>query len=118
MKRFYFSYLNGLYQILRKINDVEIYVVLIIMFFLCFTLIIVFKILLNIYIPSIIFSKWIDRVLFGGIFYLITKYILMVDEKYYEKYEPMPKIPTLIITFGYTLIIILCFWYRDFLKQL
>lgn len=118
MKRLYFSYLNGLYQLLRKINDVEIYVVLIIMILFGFTLIIVIGMLLNIHIPSIVFSKWIDRVLFGGIFYLITKYILMVDEKYYEKYEPMPKIPTLIITLGYTLIIILCFWYRDFLKQL
>lgn len=114
MKRIFYSYLNGLHQLMRKVDDTELYVLMIIIFFE-FLMVGFLTSRYNIDIPVDTFlpNKWLSRLVGGVGLYSINKYIFGFREKNYSQYQAMPQSTTLIITFLYFGIFILLLIFKD-----
>lgn len=115
MKKIIFGYLSGLHQLLRKVDDTELYVILIIMlieFILLFFFIIIFDVK-TLSIDSFLPNKWLSRFTLGTFHYLFNKYILGLREGNYLKYDPMPKKLTLITTIGFFSFFILLIIFKN-----
>lgn len=118
LKRIYFGYMHGLYKLIEKGNDPEIYVLLFLTMWF-FLYIISFGYFFRFEIPLNIFhnNKWINRLTGGLILVGITKYIFQVKYNTYIKYEPMSKKMTLTLTIIYVGFFFIILFFKDYFPR-
>jgi len=120
MKRLFYGYLHGLHQWLRKADDTEMYVIIILFVFEGITIIYLTTVF-NIKLPSLdnfLPNKWLSRLIGGVSMYVLNKYIFGFRESNYTKYEPLSKKNTVAFTIGYFLLFILVIIFKGHISMI